>query len=76
MKPGRGRKSPLTPEEIIQIQHRLDASPLPNDTIFILHGRDVQRILQHEFGQLRCVIAVFGLLHRLGFSSLVHIQPR
>lgn len=70
-KAGRGRKPPLTPEEAERLKQRLDAGPLPDDGVCTLRGRDVQRILQHEFGQLRSLNAVYGLLHRLGYSSLV-----
>jgi transposase len=68
---GRGRKSPLTPDQEARLKERLDAGPLPEDGVCTLRGRDVQRILEREFGQLRCLSAVYGMLHRLGFSSLV-----
>ncbi|MBM4076169.1 MAG: winged helix-turn-helix domain-containing protein [Planctomycetes bacterium] len=32
--------------------------------------RDVQWILEREFGQVRCLSAVYGLLHRRGYSLL------
>jgi transposase len=70
-KPGRGRKPPLTPEQEKQLQQRLDAGPVPGDGICTLRGKDVQRILAQEFGQIRSLNAVYGLLHRLGYSSLV-----
>jgi transposase len=70
-KPGRGRKPPLTPQQAEQLQERLDVGPLPEDGVCALRGRDVQRILAQEFGQLRSLNAVYGLLHRLGYSSLV-----
>jgi transposase len=70
-KAGRGRKPPLTPEQAQQLQQRLDAGPRPEDAVCTLRGKDVQRILQQEFGQLRSLTAVYGLLHRLGYSSLV-----
>jgi transposase len=70
-KPGRGRKPPLTPEQAEQLKQRLDAGALPDDGVCTLRGKDVQRILQQEFGQLRSLNAVYGLLHRLGYSSLV-----
>ena len=66
---GRGRKPPLTPEQAEQ--RRLDAGPLPEDGVCTLRGKDVQRILQGEFGQLRSLNAVSGLRHRLGDSSLI-----
>ena len=70
-RPGRGRKPPLTPEQEKQLQQRLDAGPVPDDRVCALRGKDVQRILAQEFGQLRSLNAVYGLLHRLGYSSLV-----
>lgn len=70
-KPGRGRKPPLTPQQAEQLQQRLDVGPLPEDGVCALRGKDVQRILAREFGQLRSLNAVYGLLHRLGYSSLV-----
>jgi transposase len=70
-KTGRGRKPPLTPEEVDQLKQRLDAGALPDDGVCTLRGKDVRRILEHEFGQLRSLNAVYGLLHRLGYSSLV-----
>jgi transposase len=70
-KPGRGRQPPLTPAQAEQLQQRLDAGPLPEDGVCTLRGKDVQRILVQEFGRLRSLNAVYGLLHRLGYSSLV-----
>jgi transposase len=74
-KPGRGRKGPLSDEETERFQQRIDVGPLPEDGVCTLRGKDVQRILQQEFGQLRSLNAVYGLLHRLGYSSLVP-RPR
>lgn len=67
---GRGRKPPLTPEQAEQLQQRLDAGPRPEDGVCTLRGKDVQRILAREFGQIRSLNAVYGLLHHLGYSSL------
>ena len=74
---GGGRKPPLTPEQTEQrrLQRRLDAGPLAEDGACTLRGRDVQRILQREFGRFRSLNAVYGLLHRLGYSSLV-LRPQ
>ena len=70
-KSGRGRKPPLTPAQAERLQQRLDAGPLPEDGVCTLRGKDVQWILKREFGQLRSLNAVYGLLHRLGYSSLM-----
>ena len=70
-KPGRGRKGPLSAAETERLKQRIEAGPLPEDGVCTLRGRDIQRILHAEFGQLRSLNAVYGLLHRLGYSSLV-----
>jgi transposase len=70
-RPGRGRKPPLTPEQAERLKRRLDAGPAPEDGVCTLRGEDVRRILEREFGVLRSLNAVYGLLHRLGYSSLM-----
>ncbi len=76
-KAGRGRKPPLTPEEAEQLRRRLDAGPLPDDGVCTLRGKDVQRILQHQFGQLRSLNAVYGRMARRFLKSLsaYHVWP-
>lgn len=69
-RPGRGRKPPLTAAEQVRLKARLDAGPTPEDQVCILRGKDVQRILAEEFGQLRQLAAVYHLLHKLGYSCL------
>lgn len=70
-RPGQGRKPALTPTQTEQLRLRLDAGPLPEDGVCTLRGKDVQRILEQEFGQLRSLNTVYVLLHQLGYSSLV-----
>ena len=70
-RPGQGRKPALTPAQAEQLRQRLDAGPLPEDGVCTLRGKDVQRILEQEFGRLRSLNAVYALLHQLGYSSLV-----
>ena len=70
-KPGRGRKGPLTAEEAEQLKQRVEAGPLPEDADCTLRGWDIQRILHPEFGRLHSLNAVYALLQRLGYSSLV-----
>jgi transposase len=70
-KPGRGRKGPLSAEEVERLKQRIEAGPLPEDGVCTLRGQDIKRILLAEFGKLRSLSAVYGLLHRLGYSSLV-----
>jgi transposase len=72
-RPGRGRKGPLTAAQEQRLKDRLRAGPTPADGVCSLRGEDVRRILAEEFGVLRCLQAVYGLLHRLGFEPL---RPR
>ena len=68
---GRGPAPMLTPEEVERLKARLDATPLPEDQVCTLRGQDVQRLLEREFGKRRKLGAVYKLLHKLGYSSLV-----
>ncbi len=70
-RPGRGRKGPLSAVDTERLKQRIETGPLPEDGVCTLRGRDIKRILLAEFGQLRSLSAVYGLLHRLGYSSLV-----
>ena len=40
-----------------------------------MHGPDVRRILEREFGVMYTLQGVYDLLHRLGYSSLMP-RPR
>ena len=70
---GRGRKPPLDAAQAARLAERLRAGPTPADGVCTLRGEDVRRILREEFGVLRCLQAVYDLLHRLGFEPL---RPR
>ena len=70
---GRGRKGPLTPGQELRLKDRLAAGPTPADGCCAFRGRDVRRILKDELGVLRCLDAVYDLMHRLGFEPL---RPR
>jgi transposase len=72
-RPGRGRKTPLTPDQQQRLTDRLRAGPSDADGVCTLRGEDVRRILREEFGVLRSLQAVYDLLHRLGFEPL---RPR
>lgn len=72
-RPGRGRKPPLSPEQIEQFKARIQAGSTEADAVCTLRGEDVRRILQSEFGILRTLQSAYNLLHQLGFSVL---RPR
>ena len=70
-RPRRGRPPLLDPQEDPRLKQRLDAPPRPEDGVCTLRGLDIRRILEQEFGVLMSLQAVYDLLHRFGFSSLM-----
>jgi transposase len=70
---GRESRSPLTSEKAAELHRRIEAGPTPEDQVCTLRGKDIQRILAEEFGLLRSLASVYGLLHRLGYS---YLRPR
>jgi transposase len=70
-RPRSGRPLRLAPQEYPRLRQRLDALPRPEDGVCTLRGLDVQRILEQEFGIRMGLQAVYDLLHRLGYSSLL-----
>jgi transposase len=66
-----GRPPRLDQQEYPRLKQRLDAPPRPEDGVCTLRGRDVQHILAQEFGVAMCLQAVYDLLHRLDYSSLM-----
>jgi transposase len=67
---GRGRKPRLAAEQEPKFRQRLEAGPIEADRTCAFHGKDIQRILESEFGALLKLSAVYELLHRLGYSRL------
>jgi transposase len=70
---GKEPRGPLTPEQQLKMQQRLDAGATLEDRVCSLRGVDVQQILAQEFGILRSLPAVYYLLHQLGYS---YLRPR
>jgi putative transposase len=74
----RARKAPgrtpfLTGEEAERFRDRVTRGAQPEDGIATLRGRELQQILEKEFGKLYSLNGVYNLLHRLGFACL---EPR
>lgn len=67
---GRGRKRRLGRGQEQKLKDRLDAGPTPSDSTCAFHGKDIQVILQNEFGVILKLSAVYWLLHQLGYSRL------
>lgn len=72
-RPGRAPKLPR--DRVPDLRARLDAGPRPEDGVCTLRGRDVRRILEHEFGVKYSLQGAYDLLHRLGYSCLAP-RPR
>jgi putative transposase len=70
-RPRSGRPPLLDPAQYPRLKQYLDAPPRPEDGVCTLRGLDVQRILEREFGVLMSLQAVYDLLQRLGYSSLM-----
>jgi transposase len=74
-RPRTGRPTTLPRDQEDRLRQRLDSPPRPEDGTCALHGPDVRRILEREFGALYALQGVYDLLHRLGYSSLMP-RPR
>jgi transposase len=70
-RPHPGRPPRLAGAELARFQERIEAGPTPEDGICTFYGPDLRRILEREFGVLLGLQAVYDLLHRHGFSSLM-----
>jgi transposase len=70
-----GRRPRFAGPELLRFQERLEAGPTPDDRVCTFRGRDLQHILEQEFGVLMSLQSVYNLLHRHGFSSLMP-RPR
>ena len=70
-----GCPSKLPEEKQPSFRERLLAGPTARDGVCTLRAKDIQRILQEEFGVQYTLPGVYDLLHRLGFSYLAP-RPR
>jgi transposase len=70
-RPHTGRPPRLVGPDRLRFQERLEAGPTPEDGVCTLRGRDLRRLLQDEFGVTLSRQAMYDLLHRLGYSSLM-----
>lgn len=69
----KGRQPFLPGVRAAELMARLDAGPRAEDGVCALRGKDVQGILEREFGVKYSLQGAYDLLHRLGYSSL---RPR
>jgi transposase len=66
-----GRPLRFAGPEVARFVRRIEAGPTPEEGRSTFYGHDYQRILEDEFGVVLSLQAVYDLLHRLGFSSLM-----
>jgi transposase len=70
-RPHTGRPPRLAGPDVLRFQERLEAGPKPEDGVCTLRCRDLRRILEEEFGVTLRRQAMYDLLHRLDYSSLM-----
>ena len=70
-RPHTGRPPRLAEADVPRFRERLEAGPTPEDGVCTFRCQDLRRILQEEFGVTLRRQAVYDLLHRLGYSSLM-----
>lgn len=70
-----GRAPKLPREREAALRARLDAGPRPEDGVCALRGRDVQRLIEREFGVKLSLNIAYRTLRRLGYSCLAP-RPR
>ena len=70
-RPHTGRPPRLAGPERQRFQERLEAGPKPEDGVCTFRCQDLCRILEEEFGVTLRRQAMYDLLHRLDYSSLM-----
>ena len=70
-RPHTGRPPRLAGPELERFRARVAAGPTPGDGLCTFYGPDLRHILEREFGVILGLQAVYDLLHRHGFSSLM-----
>src|SRR5512147_2528996 len=74
-RPHTGRPPRLAGPDLLRFQARLEAGPKPEDGVCTFRCQDLCRILEEEFGVTLRRQAMYDLLHRLDYSSLMP-QPQ
>jgi transposase len=70
-RPHTGRPPRLAGPDLLRFQARLEAGPKPEDGVCTFRCQDLCRILEEEFGVTLRRQAMYDLLHRLDYSSLM-----
>ncbi len=69
-KPRPGTPTKLPRKKELKFRKRIEAGPTKADSVSVLNGPAIRRILEQEFGVLYSRQGLYDLLHRLGYSCL------
>ena len=67
-RPGQPTKLPRKMEK--RFCRRIASGPSKQDSVSVLNGPSIKRLLEREFGVVYSLWGVYDLLHRLGYSCL------
>lgn len=70
-----GKDPTLPRDRWDELRNRLEAGPTDEEEVCEFRGRDIQGILEREFGVKYSLNGVYELLHRMGYSWLAP-RPR
>lgn len=65
-----GRPAKLSPTQLQALRERLEAGPTDDDNVCAFRGRDVQQLIEREYGVRYSLNGVYDVLHRHGYSWL------
>jgi len=65
---GRGLRCRLNDSQIQWLRQRIEQGPRPEDGVCVFHGKDVQRIVEQQFGVTYHLNSIYRLLRRMGYS--------
>lgn len=71
IRPGRGRKPFLSPQQTAAFLARVEAGPTDDEPVCGFTGRYLQRTLEEEFGVVYSLDGVYELLRRHGYTKLM-----
>ncbi len=65
---GQGPKCRLNESQIQWLRQRIEEGPRTEDGVCVFHGKDIQRIIDHQFGISYHLNSIYRLLKRMGYS--------
>jgi len=65
---GRGQRCRLNADQLQWLRQRLEEGPSSESGLSVFHGKDIQRLIEQQFGVTYHLHSIYKLLHRLGYS--------